>query len=158
MEPLVSSRSSGFPFENSLQVLKAVGFDAGIAHPIHFVRLYRREFHVMDAVGYTLMKFIMDLAQVEYALAHFRPSLVAAVSLYLVCLMNNRHLREAFDYGGLPQAEFLAVARRFVKPLLLHAAGLSPKLTALRIKYQHGTLLDFTPEQIERLETFAAHN
>ncbi|KAH7664890.1 G2/mitotic-specific cyclin-B2-like protein [Aphelenchoides avenae] len=139
-------------------VLKAVGFDAGIAHPVHFVRLYRREFLVTDAESYGLMKFIMDVALVEYALAHFRPSLVAAVSLYLVFLMNNRHLRASFDYAGLPQAEFLAVARRFVKPMLLHAAGLAPKLKALRIKHQHSAPLDFTPEQVERLETFAAQN
>ncbi len=41
----------------------------------------------MDVLQHTLAKYVLELAQLEYELAHLAPSLLAASSLYLALIL-----------------------------------------------------------------------
>ncbi len=41
----------------------------------------------VDVLQHTLAKYVLELAQLEYELAHLTPSLLAASSLYLALLL-----------------------------------------------------------------------
>ena len=43
----------------------------------------------MDVLQHTVAKYVLELAQLEYDLAHLTPSLLAASSLYLALLLLN---------------------------------------------------------------------
>ena len=65
-----------------LAILKALKFELGRPLPLHFLRRNSKAAHA-DSRIHALAKYLMELTLVEYDCAHWKPSLLAAVSLYV---------------------------------------------------------------------------
>jgi len=65
-----------------LAILKALNFELGRPLPLHFLRRNSKAGHA-DSRIHSLAKYLMELTLVEYECAHWKPSLLAAVSLYV---------------------------------------------------------------------------
>lgn len=65
-----------------LQILSTLKFDIGRPLPLHFLRRASK-IGEADAVLHTLAKYLMELALIDYDMAHIPPSKVAAASLCL---------------------------------------------------------------------------
>ena len=65
-----------------LSVLKSLKFELGRPLPLHFLRRNSKAAHA-DSRIHALAKYLMELTLVEYECAHWKPSFLAAVSLYV---------------------------------------------------------------------------
>merc|ERR1719461_1447804 len=68
--------------EMEMKILDTLEFDLGRPLPLHFLRRNSKAGNV-DALTHTMAKYIMELTLVEYKMAHWKPSLVAAAALAL---------------------------------------------------------------------------
>lgn len=65
-----------------LAILKSLKFELGRPLPLHFLRRNSKAAHA-DSKIHTLAKYLMELTLVEYECAHWKPSFLAAVSLFV---------------------------------------------------------------------------
>lgn len=65
-----------------LKMLSALNFAVTRPIPLHFLRRYSKAGDV-DILQHTLAKYLIELSQLEYDMAHISPSLIAAAGLYL---------------------------------------------------------------------------
>jgi len=65
-----------------LKLLQALQFKLGRPLPLHFLRRNSKAGDV-DLTQHTAAKYIVELAQLQYELAHLPPSMIAAAALYL---------------------------------------------------------------------------
>ena len=63
-------------------ILKALDFKLSYPLPLHFLRRFSKAAHA-DQEIHTLAKYLMELGLVEYECSSWKPSLLAAASLYL---------------------------------------------------------------------------
>lgn len=63
-------------------ILRVLKFELGRPLPLHFLRRNSKAAHA-DSKIHTLAKYLMELTLVESECAHWNPSLLAAVSLYV---------------------------------------------------------------------------
>jgi len=63
-------------------MLKAIDFNLSYPLPLHFLRRFSKAAHA-DQEIHTLAKYLMELGLVEYECSSWKPSLLAAASLYL---------------------------------------------------------------------------
>ncbi|KAF7637745.1 hypothetical protein Mgra_00002721 [Meloidogyne graminicola] len=146
--------TKGFPLYCLLNF--ALNFELGAPHAFQFLRRYR--FYVEpDNQTYQFSKYICDVASVCYSLAHFSPSTVAAVAIWLASYIFGRTLDSIFLFDTvfkLSQKALLSIARCFVDHVINLADPEENKIYALRQKYQEHALDDFTDEHISRLNDF----
>jgi len=72
--------------QTELRILTVLKFGVSRPLPLHFLRRYSKAGDV-DILQHTLAKYLVELAQVEYDLAHLNPSQLSAASLYLSLLL-----------------------------------------------------------------------
>lgn len=72
--------------EMELRILSALNFSLNRPLPLHFLRRNSKAGDV-DILQHTMAKYLIELCQVEYDMAHLYPSFVAASSLYLSLLI-----------------------------------------------------------------------
>lgn len=72
--------------QTEIRMLTVLKFGVGRPLPLHFLRRYSKAGDV-DILQHTLAKYLVELAQVEYDLAHLAPSKLAAAALYLSLLL-----------------------------------------------------------------------
>merc|ERR1712059_91979 len=65
-----------------LKILNTTGFNVTRPHPLHFLRRNSKAGDV-DVLQHSLAKYIMEVAMLEYEMAHFPPSKIAAAALFL---------------------------------------------------------------------------
>merc|ERR1712241_1504706 len=68
--------------EMEMKILQALAFDLGRPLPLHFLRRNSKAGNV-DAMVHTLAKYVMELTLVNYEMAHWEPSKLAAAALAL---------------------------------------------------------------------------
>ncbi|KAL3106455.1 hypothetical protein niasHT_012194 [Heterodera trifolii] len=139
------------------QVLSGLKFNLSVPYAVQFLHRYRFYTSPSKSV-WAFAKFVSEVALVCYALAHFPPSVVAAVSLNLA----------AFAYGCPLQSPELfvsvfrmseAVVERISRSFVDHVIQfLDPtaKLGALREKYRHHFVI--TNEQLCLLRDFGGNH
>jgi len=121
-----------------LRILASIKFGLGRPLPLHFLRRNSKAGDV-DVLQHTLAKYVLELAQLEYDLAHLTPSLLAASSLYLALLILQPDCEE--EEAWCPALEFYSTYRvEQLQPLVARLAGLlkaapSSKLKAVYNKY-----------------------
>ncbi|KAL3081152.1 hypothetical protein niasHS_012673 [Heterodera schachtii] len=136
-----------------IKVLSGLKFNLSVPYAVQFLHRYRFYTSPSKSV-WAFAKFVSEVALVCYALAHFPPSVVAAVSLNLA----------AFAYGCPLQSPELfmsvfrmseSVVERISRSFVDHVIQfLDPtaKLGALREKYRHHFVI--TNEQLCLLRDF----
>jgi hypothetical protein len=72
--------------QTELRMLQALNFSINRPLPLHFLRRFSKAGDV-DIMQHTLAKYLVEIAQVEYDMAHLPPSQLAAASLYLSLLI-----------------------------------------------------------------------
>lgn len=80
MDICASSKSELLKMEMS--ILRVLKFDLSYPLPLHFLRRFSKAAHATSEI-HTMAKYIMELSLLEYACSHWKPSLLAAASLYL---------------------------------------------------------------------------
>lgn len=61
--------------------MDALRFELGRPLPLNFLRRNSKAGHV-DSVAHGLAKYLMELALVEYSMAHYPPSIVAGTKAF----------------------------------------------------------------------------
>jgi len=72
--------------QTELRMLTVLKFGLGRPLPLHFLRRYSKAGDV-DILQHTLAKYLVELSQVEYDLAHLNPSHLSAAALFLSLLL-----------------------------------------------------------------------
>ena len=63
-------------------ILKSLNFQLGRPLPLHFLRRYSKAAHANSLI-HTMVKYLMELALVDYDCAHLNPSIMAAAAMYI---------------------------------------------------------------------------
>jgi len=151
--------------EMEMRILDTLGFDLGRPLPLHFLRRNSKAGNV-DALTHTMAKYIMELTLVEYKMAHWKPSLVAASALALslkVLDQDQKSLSQLWSptlvhYTSYKLSEISdTVAKLATLVLTTSRAPENSKLLAVRKKYEDKKMsrisktLELTGESMEQL-------
>ncbi|KAL3098751.1 hypothetical protein niasHT_024505 [Heterodera trifolii] len=135
------------------RVLSGLKFNLSVPYAVQFLRRYR--FYASPSKNvWAFAKFVSEVAMVSYALAHFPPSVVAAVSLHLAAFAYGCPLRspELFaDVFRMSEADVERISRSFVDHVIQFLDPIS-KLGALREKHRLHFVI--TNEQLALLRDF----
>jgi len=129
------------------RIFKALDFHLGKPLPIHFLRRFAKAAgHVGDR-QYMLAKYLIELASVDYGMAHYKPSEIAASSLLLALYVFNRSNDEneisctnnlwtdtLEFYSKYNQKQLMPIVKKLAK--LVKSAG-EAKLKAVYTKYSN---------------------
>ncbi|KAL3103506.1 hypothetical protein niasHS_000020 [Heterodera schachtii] len=131
-------------------------FNLSVPYSMQFLRRYRFYASPSKSV-WAFAKFISEIALVCYALAHFPPSVVAAVSLNLAAFAYGCPLQspELFvNVFRMSEAAVERISRSFVDHVIQFLDPIA-KLGALREKYRRHFVI--TNEQLALLRDFGDH-
>ncbi|KHN81340.1 G2/mitotic-specific cyclin-B [Toxocara canis] len=135
-------------------ILSKVGVDLGRPHVIQFLRRITCYF---DAVLHAMAKYISENAVCDYATCHLKPSFIAAVSLWLAGLLEERELPDnVFDIARVSAEQVREWGAVFAASLL--KTHNNTKLFALRSKYatpKNSRVSDLLPNQVAILQKIA---
>ncbi|KAL3091430.1 hypothetical protein niasHT_025192 [Heterodera trifolii] len=137
-------------------VLSGLKFNLSVQYSMQFLRSYRFYASPSKSV-WAFAKFISEIALVCYALAHFPPSVVAAVSLNLAAFAYGCPLQspELFvNVFRMSEAAVERISRSFVDHVIQFLDP-TAKLGALREKYRRHFVI--TNEQLALLRDFDDH-
>ncbi|KAH8253991.1 hypothetical protein KR032_007929 [Drosophila birchii] len=127
-----------------LQIFKAIDCNLSRPLPIHFLRRYSKAASAEDE-HHAMAKYFIELATVDYDLASYRPSEVAAASLFLSLHLLNGNYRAATGFNDRHWTATLAFYSRYsaahLRPITRQIAKLArdapqAKLKAIYNKYQ----------------------
>jgi len=151
--------------EMEMRILDTLGFDLGRPLPLHFLRRNSKAGNV-DALTHTMAKYIMELTLVEYKMAHWKPSLVAASALALslkVLDQDQKSLSQLWSptlvhYTSYKLSEISdTVAKLATLVLTTSRAPENSKLLAVRKKYEDKKMsrisktIELTGDSMEQL-------
>merc|ERR1712012_908414 len=151
--------------EMEMRILDTLGFDLGRPLPLHFLRHNSKAGNV-DALTHTMAKYIMELTLVEYKMAHWKPSLVAASALALslkVLDQDQKSLSQLWSptlvhYTSYKLSEISdTVAKLATLVLTTSRAPENSKLLAVRKKYEDKKMsrisktIELTGDSMEQL-------
>lgn len=127
--------------EMETMILKELKFELGRPLPLHFLRRASKAGEV-DVEQHTLAKYLMELTLIDYDMAHFHPSKVAAAAS---CLSQKVLGQRKWDlkqehYTGYREEEVLEVMQHMAKNVLRVNENLT-KLIAIKNKYASTKLL-----------------
>ncbi|XP_017025447.1 G2/mitotic-specific cyclin-B-like [Drosophila kikkawai] len=127
-----------------LQILKAIDFSLSRPLPIHFLRRYSKAAGATNE-QHVMAKYFIELAALTYDLASYRPSEIAAASMFLSLNLLNGNHREATGFNDQHWSATLSFYSRYsasdLRPISRKIAKLArnapqAKLKAVYIKYQ----------------------
>ncbi|KAH8284765.1 hypothetical protein KR054_000817 [Drosophila jambulina] len=127
-----------------LQIFKAIDCNLSRPLPIHFLRRYSKAAAAEDE-HHAMAKYFIELASVDYDLASYRPSEVAAASLFLSLHLLNGNYRAATGFNDRHWTATLSFYSRYsaahLRPITRQIAKLArdapqAKLKAIYNKYQ----------------------
>merc|ERR1712002_1315894 len=127
-----------------IKVLSTLNFNLGRPLPLHFLRRNSKAGDV-DILQHTLAKYIIEICQVEYDMAHIAPSQVAASSLYLSlliltpdCTVTSVWTKTLEYYSNYDYMKLLPIVCKMAAILIKAGEG---KLTAVHSKYTQKKML-----------------
>lgn len=123
-----------------IRIMKALDFNLSRPLPIHFLRRFSKAASAEDC-HHAMSKYFLELVTTEYSMAHYRPSEIAASSLYLsLQLINPSKIpteeiwNPTLEFYSRYSAEHLKPISRQIAMLAKNAS--SAKLKAVFQKYQ----------------------
>ncbi|XP_034106716.1 G2/mitotic-specific cyclin-B [Drosophila albomicans] len=127
-----------------LQILKAIDNNLSRPLPIHFLRRYSKAACAEDD-HHAMSKYFLELATMDYELASYKPSEIAAASLFLSLHLlngnaraatgfNNKHWTPTLEHYSHYTAQHLRPITRQIAKLAREAS--TAKLRAIYSKYQ----------------------
>jgi len=143
-----------------LKILNTLNFNMSRPLPLHFLRRNSKAGDV-DVLQHTVAKYLVELALLEYDLAHYPPSLMAAASLFLSLriLEPNATLANVWTptlqhYSTYTTRELVPVVCKLAQAIL---KAKESKLQAVHTKYMSkkfmkvGELADLTGDVMTKL-------
>jgi len=130
--------------EMEMKILAALGFDLGRPLPLHFLRRNSKAGNV-DALTHTLAKYVMELTLVNYEMAHWEPSKLAAAALALSLYVLDRDEKSVEELWTPTLIHYTSYSldkiRSTIQELATHVWETtnkpdSDKLLAVRKKYE----------------------
>ncbi|KAH8348126.1 hypothetical protein KR084_004484 [Drosophila pseudotakahashii] len=127
-----------------LQIFKAIDCNLSRPLPIHFLRRYSKAAGAEDE-HHAMSKYFIELASVEYDMATYRPSEIAAASLFLSLHLLNGNYRAGTGFNDRHWTPTLTYYSRYsaahLRPITRQIAKLArdapqAKLKAIYSKYQ----------------------
>ncbi|XP_034651883.1 G2/mitotic-specific cyclin-B isoform X1 [Drosophila subobscura] len=127
-----------------LQIFKAIDCNLSRPLPIHFLRRYSKAAGAEDE-HHAMSKYFVELATVDYDLASYKPSEIAAASLFLSLHLLNGNYRASTGFNDKHWTPTLAYYSRYsaahLRPITRQIAKLArdapqAKLKAIHNKYQ----------------------
>ncbi|XP_017008412.2 G2/mitotic-specific cyclin-B-like [Drosophila takahashii] len=127
-----------------LRILKAIDCNLSRPLPIHFLRRYSKAAGAEDE-HHAMSKYFIELATVEYDMASYRPSEIAAASLFLSLHLLNGNYRAGTGFNDRHWTPTLTYYSRYsaahLRPITRQIAKLARdapqgKLKAIYSKYQ----------------------
>lgn len=127
--------------EMEMLILRGLNFSLGRPLPIHFLRRASKASNA-DGAQHMLAKYLMELVLIDYDMAHFRPSEVAAAAL---CLAQKILGRGSWDpttqyYTGYSEDRLLLVMKHMAKNVVRVNNNLT-KHVATKNKYAASKLM-----------------
>jgi len=137
------------------KVLQAVGFMLFVPLPLQFIRRFRY-YTMAPKHVHNLTKFIAEVAQLSYTLAHLKPSTVAAVAHYMAAFIHEFNIPAALYKEVMLTEEWTlhTLACKFAVHVLQQVDP-DAKQYALREKYAKEVAVPFPKTQQKRLEMLA---
>merc|ERR1712168_434665 len=127
-----------------LRMLNTLGFNFSRPLPLHFLRRNSKAGDV-DVLQHTVAKYLVELTLLEYDMAHYPPSAVAAAALFLSLrlLEPDSTLSSVWTvtlqhYSTYPGRDLLPIVTKLAQALVRAKEN---KLQAVRVKYQSKKLM-----------------
>ncbi|XP_017024830.1 G2/mitotic-specific cyclin-B [Drosophila kikkawai] len=120
-----------------LQIFKAIDCNLSRPLPIHFLRRYSKAAAAEDE-HHAMAKYLIELASVDYDLASYRPSEIAAASLFLSLHLLNGNYRAATGFNDRHWTPTLSFYSRYsaadLRPITRQIAKLARDAPQARLK------------------------
>lgn len=131
-----------------LKIIKTLECNLSRPLPIHFLRRFSKAAKVED-IHHAMAKYFLELTSIEYDLAAYKPSEIAAASLFLALHLlkdnakvpmgfNNKHWSPTMQYYSRYTAEHLRPIAKKIATVVRNAP--TAKLKAVYTKYQSSKL------------------
>ncbi|XP_014086155.2 G2/mitotic-specific cyclin-B [Bactrocera oleae] len=131
-----------------LKIIKALDCNLSRPLPIHFLRRFSKAAKVED-IHHAMAKYFLELTSIEYDLAAYKPSEIAAASLFLALHLlkenarasvgfNNKHWSPTMQYYSRYTAKHLRPIAKKIAVVVRNAP--TAKLKAVYTKYQSSKL------------------
>lgn len=127
-----------------LQIFKALDCNLSRPLPIHFLRRFSKAAEAEDD-HHAMSKYFLELAMIEYDMSHYKPSEIAAASLFLSLNLlkenansssglNNKHWNSTLEFYSRYSPEHLRPIAKKIATVARNAPN--AKLKAVYTKYQ----------------------
>ncbi|XP_013108370.2 G2/mitotic-specific cyclin-B [Stomoxys calcitrans] len=127
-----------------LQIFKALDCNLSRPLPIHFLRRFSKAAEAEDS-HHAMSKYFLELAMIEYDMSHYKPSEIAAASLFLSLNLlkdnsnvssglNNKHWNSTLEWYSRYSPEHLRPIAKKIASVARNAPN--AKLKAVYTKYQ----------------------
>ncbi|XP_061394855.1 G2/mitotic-specific cyclin-B [Musca vetustissima] len=127
-----------------LQIFKALDCNLSRPLPIHFLRRFSKAAEAEDN-HHAMSKYFLELAMIEYDMSHYKPSEIAAASLFLslnllkensnmATGLNNKHWNSTLEWYSRYSPEHLRPIAKKIATVARNAPN--AKLKAVYTKYQ----------------------
>lgn len=120
-----------------LQIFKALGCNLSRPLPIHFLRRFSKAAKVEDA-HHTMSKYFLELVSIEYDMASYKPSEVAAASLFLSLNLLDEKARSATGFNNSLWNATLEYYSRYsaetLRPIASKIAAVAMKAPSAKLK------------------------
>lgn len=127
-----------------LQIFKALGCNLSRPLPIHFLRRFSKAADAEDN-HHAMSKYFLELAMIEYDMSHYKPSEIAAASLFLSLNLlkensnissglSNKHWNSTLEWYSRYSADHLRPIAKKIASVARNAPH--AKLKAVYTKYQ----------------------
>lgn len=110
-----------------LKIFRALDCNLSRPLPIHFLRRFSKAAKAEDC-HHTMSKYFVELASIEYELAHYKPSEIAAASLYLSLMLFGSNCKSA---SGFNKAVWTATLQHYSRYSTDHLRPIVQKLAAV---------------------------
>ncbi|XP_064488537.1 G2/mitotic-specific cyclin-B-like [Ornithodoros turicata] len=133
-------------FTIEIAMLKALDFSLGLPLPLHFLRRVSKAGKV-SAIVHSMAKYLLELSATDYSMAHIRPSLLAATSLWLSLQMvdGSEWTADLAYYGGYTTEEMGPFARKICQ-LVMSASSSSKNIICNKYKRARFGSVSIRPE------------
>lgn len=130
-------------------ICKALDFQLGRPLPIHFLRRYSKAANV-NGLHHLMSKYFLELITVEYSMAHYKPSEVAAASLLLTLHLFVRRTTYNKELWSTQIQHYSSYSLEHLKPIAQQIARIAKDAPNAKYKAVYNK---YTSSKFEKITT-----
>ncbi|XP_055380027.1 G2/mitotic-specific cyclin-B [Condylostylus longicornis] len=115
------------------KIMRALDFQLSRPFPLQFLKRFAKAINA-EQHEYSLAKYILELVSIEYSLAHYKPSEIAAAALFLSVSLLNIKKKPTDDIWNKTVEHYSTYSSTYLKPLVKKIAVVLKNAPKAKVK------------------------